>query len=114
MISCKTSLVMITKSEDAKNRQFKGVDFDVLAVGQKSMVTRMNFLVGNSVPMHSHPNEQSGYVISGKHRIKYLNIDEVLHAGDSYSIPENIEHSWEVIENGEVIDVFTPPRFDYM
>jgi len=33
---------MIVKSENAKNRQFKGVSFDVLAVGQKSMVTRMN------------------------------------------------------------------------
>ena len=105
---------MITKNEKAKNRQFKGVSFDVLAVGQKSMVTRMNYKVGNNVPLHSHPNEQSGYVISGKYRIKYQNINEILNPGDSYSIPENIEHSWEVIENGEVIDVFTPPRQDYL
>lgn len=105
---------MITKNEEAKNRQFKGVSFDVLAVGQKSMVTRMNYKIGNNVPLHSHPNEQSGYVISGKHRIKYQNINEILNPGDSYSIPESIEHSWEVIENGEVIDVFTPPRQDYL
>ena len=105
---------MITKNENAKNRQFKGVSFDVLAVGQKSMVTRMNYKVGNNVPLHSHPNEQSGYVISGKYRIQYQNISEILDPGDSYSIPENIEHSWDVIENGEVIDVFTPPRADYL
>ena len=105
---------MITKNENAKNRQFKGVSFDVLAVGQQSMVTRMNYKVGNNVPLHSHPNEQSGYIISGKYRIQYQNISEILNPGDSYSIPENIEHSWEVIENGEVIDVFTPPRLDYL
>ncbi len=105
---------MITKNENAKSRQFKGVSFDVLAVGQKSMVTRMNYKVGNYVPLHSHPSEQSGYVISGKYRIQYQNISEVLNPGDSYSIPENIEHSWKVIENGEVIDVFTPPRQDYL
>ena len=105
---------MITKNENAKNRQFKGVSFDVLAVGQKSMVTRMNYKVGNNVPLHSHPNEQSGYVISGKYRIQYQSISEILNPGDSYSIPENIEHLLEVIENGEVIDVFTPPRQDYL
>ncbi len=105
---------MITKNSDAKNRKFKGVSFDLLAVGQKSMVTRMNYKVGNNVPSHSHPNEQSGYVISGKYRIKYQNINEILNPGDSYSIPENIGHSWEVIEGGEVIDVFTPPRQDYL
>jgi len=105
---------MIVKSENAKNRQFKGVSFDVLAVGQKSMVTRMNYRVGDKVPLHSHPNEQSGYVISGKYRIKYQDINEVLNTGDSYSVPENVEHSWEVLEDGEVIDTFIPPRQDYL
>ena len=105
---------MITKKENAKSRQFKGVAFDVLAVGQQSMVTKMNYKVGNDVPLHSHPNEQSGYVISGKYRIKVQNLIETLTPGDSYSIPENIEHAWEVIEEGEVIDVFTPIRQDYL
>jgi len=105
---------MIIKNENAKHRLFKGVTFDVLAVGQHSMVTRMNFKTGDSVPMHSHPNEQSGYVISGKYRIMFQDENEILTTGDSYSIPENIEHSLEVIEGGEVIDLFTPPRQDYL
>jgi quercetin dioxygenase-like cupin family protein len=105
---------MITKKENAKKRHFKGVDFDVLAVGQKTMVTKMNFRVGDNVPFHSHPNEQCGYVFSGKYRMKFNDFNEVLGPGDSYSIPENIEHSLEVLEAGEVIDVFTPPRQDYL
>ncbi|NVO18634.1 MAG: cupin domain-containing protein [Bacteroidetes bacterium] len=105
---------MIVKSAFAKKRTFKGVNFDVLAIGQKTMVTRMNFKAGDIVPNHSHPNEQSGYVISGKYRIQFLNFDEVLLPGDSYSIPKDIEHSLEVIEAGEVIDVFTPIRQDYL
>ncbi|NWJ52870.1 MAG: cupin domain-containing protein [Bacteroidetes bacterium] len=105
---------MITKKENAKNRQFKGVSFDVLAVGLQSMVTKMNYKVGDNVPLHAHPNEQSGYVISGKYRIKVGDLSEILTSGDSYSIPENIEHAWEVIEEGEVIDVFTPIRQDYL
>jgi len=105
---------MIIKKENAKKRHFKGVSFDVLAVGKKSMVTKMNYVAGNKVPFHSHPNEQSGYVISGKFRIRYQNINQILNPGDSYSIAEDIKHSWEVIEGGEVIDVFTPPRQDYL
>jgi len=105
---------MITKKENAKNRVFKGVSFDVLAVGEKSMVTKMNYKVGDKVPPHAHPNEQSGYLISGQYRIKYPYRNEILSPGDSYSIPENVVHAWEVIEGGEVVDVFTPPRQDYL
>ncbi|MBU1012083.1 MAG: cupin domain-containing protein [Bacteroidetes bacterium] len=105
---------MIIKKQQAKHREFKGVSFQVLAVGKKSMVTKMNYKIGDQVPVHSHPNEQSGYVISGKYKIKFQTYDELLYPGDSYSIPENIDHTWEVIEAGEVIDVFTPPRLDYL
>lgn len=105
---------MITKNENAKPRHFKGVSFDVLAVGDKLMITRMNFKAGEFVPMHSHPNEQAGYVISGKYKMMFRNENEILIPGDSYSIPGNMEHSLEVIEGGEVIDVFTPPRQDYL
>jgi|SRR3989304_3370319 len=105
---------MIVKSNDSKHREFKGVKFEVLATGDKSMVTKMNYKIGDKVPPHSHPNEQSGFIISGEYLIIYGQIKEILKKGDSYSIPENIEHSWEVIIGGEVIDVFTPPRLDYL
>jgi len=105
---------MIIKKQNAKSRQFKGVSFEVLAVGKKTMVTKMLYKVGDKVPLHSHPNEQSGYIISGKYRIRYQNNDAILIFGDSYSIPENMEHSMEVIEAGEVIDTFSPPRQDYL
>lgn len=35
-----------------------------------------------------------------------------LNAGDSYSIPGNQIHTYKVIEGGEVVNVFTPPRED--
>ena len=105
---------MITKKEQAKKKIFKGVSLDVLAVGEKSMVAKMNYVEGNYATTHSHPNEQSGYVISGKYRLRTETLDVELNPGDSYSIPENVSHSFEVIEGGEVIDVFTPIREDYL
>ena len=94
-------------------RTFKGVDFELLSWGEKSMITKMNYKIGDTVPFHKHPNEQAGYVISGKVRLRFENNDQVLTSGDSYVIPENVNHSIDIIEAGEVIDVFTPPREDY-
>lgn len=105
---------MIVKSVDSKKREFKGVEFEVLASGDKSMLTKMNYKNGDKVPFHSHPNEQCGYVISGEHIIRINKTTEVLKPGDSYVIPMDVDHAWEVIEGGEVIDVFTPPRLDYI
>jgi quercetin dioxygenase-like cupin family protein len=105
---------MIVKSNDAKQRQFGGSSFDVLAVGPKSMVTRMNYTAGSIVGFHQHPNEQSGYVISGKIRFKSGDVDEILEPGDTYTIPENTQHSFEIIESGQVVDFFSPPREDYL
>lgn len=104
---------MITKKQDAQKREFKGVQFELLTSGEKSMITKMNYKIGDIVPMHNHPNEQSGYVISGKYRLQFGKHDEIIGVGDSYVIPENEHHSIHVIEEGEVIDVFTPPREDY-
>jgi quercetin dioxygenase-like cupin family protein len=104
---------MIIKKEQAINKQFLGVDFVVLAIGEKSMVTKMLYKTTDNVPKHSHPNEQNGYVVSGKYRLKFNDFDEILQVGDSYSIPANIEHSIEIIEAGEIVDVFTPIREDY-
>jgi quercetin dioxygenase-like cupin family protein len=68
-----------------------GASFDLLAVGEKSMVTRMNYRTDAFVPFHQHPHEQSGYVLSGKLRLKFGDVDEMLGPGDTYSIPGNTQ-----------------------
>ena len=105
---------IIVKKDDALKKVFKGVQLDSMAVGEKSQVTKMNYVAGNYASDHRHPHEQSGYVISGKYELTVC--DEVfqLASGDSYSIPGDTVHSFRVIEGGEVVDVFTPPREDYL
>ncbi|GKZ15716.1 cupin domain-containing protein [Haladaptatus sp. T7] len=105
---------MIVKAEDADSNEFQGVQFDVLAVGDESMVTKMHLKEGNDVPPHSHESEQSGYVISGTYRLHIGDDDDLIEGGDSYSIPGGVEHSYEIIDSGEIIDVFSPPRENYL
>ena len=113
-----TKIKIVVHKKDALKKVFKGVSLDSLAIGEKSMVAKMNYVKGNFDTTHQHPHEQCGYVISGEYRLKVEipeeNIDILLHAGDSYAIPGNTPHSFEVIEGGEVVDVFTPQREDYL
>lgn len=104
----------VVKKEKAISRQFLGVDFVVLSIGKESMVTKMLYKQSDSVPFHKHPNEQSGYVISGKYNLQFEGNEFLLIEGDTYSIPANVEHRIEIIEAGQVIDVFTPIRQDYL
>lgn len=47
----------VVKKDDALKRMFKGVSLDSLAVGEKSMVTKMNYVEGNYAATHCHPHE---------------------------------------------------------
>lgn len=105
---------IVVKKKEAVKKVFKGVSLNSLALGEKSQVAKMNYKTGNFASPHHHPHEQSGYVISGKYELTIDNEKYELTAGDSYSIPGNKTHSFLVIEEGEVIDVFTPPREDYI
>ena len=105
---------MIVKSTEAQRRSFLGVDFVLLSRGPETMVTKMLYKKGDNPPLHKHPNEQSGYVISGKYGIVIDNIRSEIGPDDSYSIPRDVEHSFEVLEPGQVLDFFSPPRIDYL
>lgn len=108
---------LLCPKEKSTPKTFKGVSLDVLAIGERSMVTKMNYVKGNVATMHQHPQEQCGYVISGLYRLRTGGerpVEALLQAGDSYAIPGHLPHSMEVLESGEVVDVFTPHRPDYL
>ena len=105
---------MIVKSSEAEKRNFLGVDFILLSHGPETMVTKMLYKKNDNPPLHNHPNEQSGYIISGIYKIIIGDDEAVLSQGDTYSIPRNVDHTIQVIEPSEVIDFFCPPRNDYL
>jgi quercetin dioxygenase-like cupin family protein len=100
----------VVRAADAQPREFLGVPFDLMAIGERTMVTKMRFQAGMTARAHTHPREQAGYVISGRYRQTVAGASHELAAGDSYAIPGGVEHAMDVLEEGEVIDVFTPPR----
>src|SRR5215471_13922439 len=97
----KETMIHVVKSTEAKPRNSFGVAFDLLAIGPQSMVTRMHYRKDNVIPFHSHPNEQSGYLLSGRIRVLTRDSQNELGPGDTYAIPANVEHSIEIIEAAE-------------
>lgn len=105
---------MIVTSNEAQKRSFLGVDFVLLSHGPEAMITKMLYKSGDKPPLHKHPNEQSGYVISGRYVVTVDGSKREIGPGDSYSIPRDVMHTIEIIEPGEVLDIFSPPRLDYL
>ena len=106
-------MIHVVKSSEGKQRNSFGVAFDLLVIGQQSMVTKMHYRKENMIPFHSHPNEQTGYILSGRIRVLTRDSQHELGPGDTYAIPANVEHSIEIIEDAEEVQVFTPAREDF-
>jgi hypothetical protein len=60
------TMIHVVKPNEAKQRNSSGVAFDLLAVGPQSIVTKMHYRKENVIAFHSHPNEQTGYILSGR------------------------------------------------
>jgi quercetin dioxygenase-like cupin family protein len=91
-----------------------GIEQKTLVYGEKTLMTEFRLKKDATLPMHSHPHEQIGYLVSGKIR---LHIDgqrfECL-PGDSWCVPGDVEHGADVLEDAVAIEVFSPVREDYL
>lgn len=87
-----------------------GVQLRVLGATERMNALHWLSPDGASLPVHSHPEEQFGYVLRGGFRMTIGEETRELSAGDSYFIPANEPHSFLTIGVTEAIDIFSPPR----
>jgi quercetin dioxygenase-like cupin family protein len=85
-----------------------------LVVGDQIMVSRILLKKGCVVPMHSHVNEQVAYMQEGALRFTINSEEIVVRAGEFLCIPPNVPHQAEALEDTVNIDIFTPPREDWI
>jgi quercetin dioxygenase-like cupin family protein len=85
--------------------------------GQRTMVAQIFLDKGSIVPTHSHENEQISYLLSGALRF-WIGADGshelVQRGGDVLVIPPNLPHRAEALEDTLSLDIFTPPRQDWL
>ena len=82
--------------------------------GQKGMLARLILRAGCVVPLHSHENEQITYILEGALKFTLQGKDIVVHAGEILIIPANVPHSAEALEDTVDLDLFCPPRADWI
>lgn len=88
-----------------------------LVTGERGMLAEVLLDRGAVVPKHSHDNEQFTYILEGALRF-WLGEDGetelVVRAGEVLHIPSNVPHRAEALEDTVDLDVFCPPRQDWL
>ena len=102
--------------EDVEGERFsKGAVRKVLVHSDNMMIVYNEAPPGSRLA-HSHPHEQMGYIIKGTAKLTAGTKEAVLKAGASYSLEPDEYHEFEAMgsEPLVVLDIFHPPREDYL
>ena len=88
-----------------------------LITGDSLMLSHVFLKKGCIVPKHQHHNEQFSYIIDGALRF-WIGDDPaqevVVRAGEVLHIPSGVWHKAEALEDTLDMDVFSPPRQDWL
>ena len=88
-----------------------------LITGNRMMLAHVYLKKGCVVPRHQHENEQLTYILQGALRF-WIGEDGaqevVVRAGEVLVIPSNVPHKAEALEDTLDVDVFNPPRQDWL
>ena len=85
--------------------------------GERTMVAHVYLQRGAIVPRHSHDNEQLTYILEGKLRFWVgddLSTTIDVGAGEVLRLPSNVPHKAEALEDTLDVDIFSPPRQDWL
>ncbi len=82
--------------------------------GREIMLARVLLKKGCIVPEHSHHNEQLTYILEGALKFWIDGREIVVRAGETLCIPSNMPHKAEALADTVDLDVFCPPRSDWI
>lgn len=88
-----------------------------MIVGERMMLAQIFLKKGTVVPRHAHENEQITYILEGALRFHLGAGGEqevIVRAGEVLTIPSNLPHTAEALEDTLDVDIFDPPRQDWI
>jgi quercetin dioxygenase-like cupin family protein len=91
-----------------------GVTREVLAYDSAIMMVRVQFAKGKRGAVHSHPHRQVTFVEKGSFEVEIQGERRTLNAGDSFMVPPDASHGVLALQDGFLLDVFTPARQDFL
>lgn len=91
-----------------------GIKQKTLVYGDRTLMTHFYLEKGSALPIHSHPYEQTGYLISGRLRLTIGTEKYDAYPGDAWNIAAGLDHGAEILEDSVALEVFSPVREDYL
>jgi quercetin dioxygenase-like cupin family protein len=82
--------------------------------GHQAMIVWWKMKAGAHAALHKHPHEQIVWMLRGRMDFRIGNERRSMAAGDVAVIPRNVEHEGIFPEDTEVVDIFAPPREDFL
>ena len=118
----KKPVVKISKRKSHQYLSWAGVELEEMnpllqrqwIVGDRVMLARLIMKKGCMVPMHSHHNEQVTHILEGALKFCIEGKEIVVRKGEVLTIPPHVPHSAEAMEDTIDLDVFDPPREDWI
>ncbi len=81
---------------------------------EKLMLSYLEMEEGAEVPLHNHPHEQGGMLISGRMQLTIGDETRICEPGSLYLIPADVPHRAVAVDGPAVVlDIFSPIREDY-
>ena len=91
-----------------------GIRMKTICYGARTLMTEFVLEQGSTLPAHSHPHEQTGYVVRGRMRLRIGAQEHDAAPGDCWCIPGGVEHGAQILEDSVAVEVFSPVRGDYL
>ncbi|MFT3753729.1 MAG: cupin domain-containing protein [Paludibacter sp.] len=91
-----------------------GLHRQIMGYDGQLMLVKVRFDKGAIGYVHEHFHSQSSYVVSGKFEVMINGEKRLLTAGDCFYIEPDVPHGAVCLEEGILIDTFSPVRHDFL
>src|SRR6266567_8344632 len=92
----------------------EGIERQILSYGPDLMLVRVKFVKGAVGAIHHHPHRQATYVVAGSFEVTLGDSRHTLREGDSFFAAADVPHGVTALEDGSLVDCFTPARIDFL
>ncbi|TAM94359.1 MAG: cupin domain-containing protein [Chitinophagaceae bacterium] len=92
----------------------KGVQRKVLSYNKNLMLVHVRFEKGGIGKLHHHFHRQVSFIESGSFEVSIHDVRKVLKRGDTYIVEPEEVHGVVALEEGAIIDIFTPAREEFI
>jgi quercetin dioxygenase-like cupin family protein len=92
----------------------QGVSRKILGRDEQIMMVKVKFDAGTIVAPHKHIHTQTSYCAKGRFEFTVGEEKQIINYGDGVYIPPDMPHGVKCLEEGVIIDAFTPAREDFL